>query len=277
MLNKASTHNYVNYNDGVIKMHQFSRNELAIGKDGMSVLKNATVVIVGVGGVGSYAAEALVRSGIGKIVLIDKDTIDMTNINRQIPALLSTVGANKVEIMQARMQDINPNCTIISHTTFINEANLALIFDYKPDFIVEAIDTIKIKGLIIKEALLQDVNIISSMGMANKMDPTQIKIVDIWQTKYDPLARIIRKTLKEARLSNKKLTVVCSEEKPIKQKPEIIAELEQKDSDIRKLHLPPSSNSFVPSVSGLFCASHVVNNLLASASIQINRLHDDKR
>jgi len=255
-------------------LNQFSRNELAIGNEGIKVLHNATVVVVGVGGVGSYAVEALARSGIGTIILIDRDTIDITNINRQLPALLSTIGQSKVEIMCDRIHDINPDCNVIVHQTFITEENISIVFEMYPDFVVEAIDTIKIKGLILSEALKRNIKIISSMGMANKMDPTRIKIIDIWDTTYDPIARILRKMLREEKLSFKKLPVVCSTEIPIKQRQDVVETIVESESEIRKQQLPPSSNSFVPSVAGLFCASYVVNEILKNKGITIQRLHE---
>ena len=254
-------------------MHQFSRNELAIGQEGLDVLKGATVIVVGMGGVGSHATEALARSGVGTLVLIDKDTIDITNINRQLPALLSTVGQEKAVVMKQRITDINPDCQVHVHSTFINEENISLLFDYKPDFIVDAIDTIKIKGLIMKEAVTRNVPIISSMGMSNKMDPTQIKIVNLWDTKYDPIARVLRRMMRDAKLTRKKIMVVCSEEIPVQQRDDVVQELSNPDSSVRKAQLPPSSNGFVPSVSGIFCASYVINTLLKKNKVIIHRLH----
>ena len=252
-------------------LHQFSRNEIAIGRQGVDVLKGATVVVLGIGGVGSFAAEALARSGVGKIILFDKDVIDITNVNRQIHALTTTVGEFKCEVMKERILAINPACQVITNHTFINRDCLDLMFTENPDFIIDAVDTVMIKCLIVQEAIKRGVPIISSMGVANKMDPTQLKVSSIWKTRYDPIARIIRKDLKRSRLSKAKLMVVYSEERPIIGKHEVLEELGNPDSDVRKQQIPPASNAYVPSVAGLFCASYVINELLALNRIQVQR------
>ena len=149
-------------------LHQFSRNELAIGKEGLDILKNSTVAVLGVGGVGSFAVEALARSGVGRIVLVDKDDIDITNVNRQLPALLSTVGQPKVDLMQARIADINPECEVVALKMFYTEETYEQFFEYPLDYVIDASDTIHYKIHLMKECLNRNVNIISSMGAANK-------------------------------------------------------------------------------------------------------------
>ena len=173
-------------------LHQFSRNELAIGKEGLNIMKNSTVAVLGIGGVGSFAAEALARSGVGKLILIDKDDVDITNVNRQLIALLSTVGKQKVEVMRDRIMDINPECEVIALKMFYTEETYEEIFGYDLDFIVDASDTISYKIHLIKESIKRDIPMISSMGAANKMDPTRFQIADIFKTHTDPLAKVIR-------------------------------------------------------------------------------------
>ncbi len=226
----------------------YTRTELVYG-DKLELIKNATVMIVGVGGVGSYAAEALARTGVGKLILVDKDEIDVTNINRQLHALHSTVGRQKVDVMKERMLDINPDIEV----ELINQFELDEAFLRIPDctFVIDAIDTITNKILLIKECLNQGVPFISSMGAANKVDPSMFEISDIRKTQYDPIARIIRQKVKKERIKGK-IPVVFSKEIPRKQEKVLT------DSNIRKQSTPPGSLAFVPSVVGLICASYVI-------------------
>lgn len=254
-------------------IHQFSRNELAIGKDGLSVLKASTVAILGLGGVGSFSAEALARSGIGRLVLIDKDDIDITNVNRQIHALLSTVGRPKVEVMKERIADINPECEVIALKMFYTEETYEEIFKYPLDFVIDACDTITYKIHIIKQCLERKIPVISSMGAANKLDPTRLCIADISKTSYDPIAKIVRTKLRKEGIK-KGVPVVFSDEKPVKIREEIRREIvteQAEKSNIRKMKMPPSSNAFVPSVSGLMMAGYVVNEILKKHKITIER------
>lgn len=178
-------------------LHQFSRNELAIGHDGLNRLKGSTVAVLGVGGVGSFSAEALARSGVGKIVLVDKDDVDITNVNRQIHALLSTVGKPKVDLMAERIHDINPDCEVVSLKMFYTEETYESFFNHNLDFVIDASDTISYKIHLIKECRKRQIPLISSMGVANKMDPTRLKITDISKTSYDPIAKVIRTRLRK--------------------------------------------------------------------------------
>ena len=259
---------------GVDRMlHQFSRNELAIGKEGLDILKNSTVAVLGIGGVGSFAAEALARSGVEKLILIDKDDVDITNVNRQVIALLSTVGRPKVELMKERIADINPECEVIALKIFYTEETYEEIFGYNLDFVIDASDTISYKIHLMKECLQRKIPIISSMGAANKMDPTRFQIADISKTHTDPIAKVIRTRLRKEGIK-KGIPVVFSDESPIVIREDIRKEVGKEDAEIRKAQMPPSSNAFVPSVAGLIMASYVVRQLLSD--IKISTVRDAK-
>ncbi|BDG46352.1 MULTISPECIES: tRNA threonylcarbamoyladenosine dehydratase [Parageobacillus] len=247
-------------------LHQFSRNELAIGKEGLEKLKNATVAVLGVGGVGSFAVEALARSGIGRLVLVDRDNVDITNINRQIHALLSTIGRPKVELMKERIADINPECKVIALQMFYTEETYEQFFSYDLDFVIDASDTIIYKVHLMKECLKRNIPIISSMGAANKMDPTRFRIADISKTHTDPIAKVIRAKLRKEGI-RKGIPVVFSDEKPIIIREDVRKVVGNDQSPIRKAQMPPSSNAFVPSVAGLIMASYVVRELLKDIKI----------
>ncbi|MDQ0214599.1 tRNA A37 threonylcarbamoyladenosine dehydratase [Oikeobacillus pervagus] len=248
-------------------LHQFSRNELAIGKEGLNILKNSTVAILGVGGVGSFSVESLARSGVGRLILVDKDTVDITNINRQLPALLSTIGQPKVEIMKERIKDINPECEVIALKMFYTEETYEQFFSYGLDFVIDASDTIAYKIHLMKECLRRNIPIISSMGAANKTDPTRFKIADISKTHTDPIAKVIRTRLRKEGI-RKGIPVVFSDESPIVIREDVRKVVGNEEADIRKAKMPPSSNAFVPSVCGLIMGSYVANQLLKDISIQ---------
>jgi tRNA A37 threonylcarbamoyladenosine dehydratase len=254
-------------------LHQFSRNELAIGKEGLDIMKNSTVAILGVGGVGSFAAEALARSGVGRIVLVDKDDVDITNINRQLIALLSTVGKPKVDIMKERIKDINPDCEVIALKIFYTEATYEEFFSYNLDFVVDASDTIMYKLHLMKECLKRNIPIISAMGAANKTDPTRFQIADISKTHTDPIAKVLRTKLRKEGI-RKGIPVVFSDESPIVIREDVRKVVGNDQAATRKGKMPPSSNAFVPSTCGLIMASYVVNQLLSG--IKINRVSDVK-
>ncbi|EPR27155.1 MULTISPECIES: tRNA threonylcarbamoyladenosine dehydratase [Geobacillus] len=253
-------------------LHQFSRNELAIGPEGLERLKNATVAVLGVGGVGSFAVEALARSGIGRLVLVDRDNVDITNINRQIHALLSTIGRPKVELMKERIADINPACEVIALQMFYTEETYEQFFAYDLDFVIDASDTIVYKVHLMKQCLKRGIPIISSMGAANKMDPTRFRIADISKTHTDPIAKVIRAKLRKEGI-RRGIPVVFSDEKPVKIREDVRQVVGNDASPIRKAKMPPSSNAFVPSVAGLIMASYVINRLLEG--IPIRRVGDD--
>ena len=254
-------------------LHQFSRNELAIGKQGIEILKNSTVAVLGIGGVGSFSAEALARSGVGRLILVDKDTVDITNVNRQVIALLSTVGQPKADLMKERIKDINPDCEVIALKMFYTEETYEQFFSYGLDFVVDASDTIAYKIHLMKECLTRNIPIISSMGAANKMDPTRFQIADISKTHTDPLAKVIRTRLRKDRIY-KGIPVVFSDESPIVILEDVKEEVGNANSEIRKAQMPPSSNAFVPSVAGLIMASYVIRELLKD--IKISRVSDEK-
>ncbi|MDG5470911.1 tRNA threonylcarbamoyladenosine dehydratase [Jeotgalibacillus sp. ET6] len=248
-------------------LHQFSRNELAIGSEGIDLLKGKTVAVLGIGGVGSFAAEALARSGVGRLILVDKDDVDITNVNRQVIALLSTVGQPKADLMKTRIEDINPDCEVISLKMFYTEETYEEFFSHGLDFVVDASDTISYKIHLMKECLKREIPIISSMGAANKMDPTRFQIADISKTHTDPIAKVIRKQLRKEGIP-KGIPVVFSDESPIIIREEVRKTVGNDEAAIRKAKMPPSSNAFVPSVAGLIAASYVINTLLKDIMIK---------
>ncbi len=250
-------------------LHQFSRNELAIGTEGIELLKNKTVAILGIGGVGSFAAEACARSGVGRIILVDKDNVDITNINRQLVAYVSTIGRSKSEVMKERIADINPNCEVIDMHMFYTEETYEQFFNMNIDYVIDASDTIIYKVHLMKECLNRGIKIISSMGAANKTDPTRFKIVDIFKTHTDPVAKVIRAKLRKEGI-RKGIPVVFSDESPIIVREDVVGTVGKPDAAIRKAKMPPSSNAFVPSVAGLICASWVINDIVKE--IEINRV-----
>ena len=251
-------------------LHQFSRNELAIGKEGIELMKNTTVAILGVGGVGSFAAEACARSGIGRIILVDKDNVDITNINRQLVAYMSTIGRSKSEVMKERIADINPECEVIDMHMFYTDETYEEFFAMNIDYVIDASDTIIYKIHLMKECLKRDIKIISSMGAANKTDPTRFKIADISKTHTDPIAKVIRTKLRKEDRITKGIPVVFSDESPIIVREDIVGTVGKPEAAIRKAKMPPSSNAFVPSAVGLICASWVINDI--SKDIHINRV-----
>ena len=251
-------------------LHQFSRNELAVGKQGVELLKDTTVAILGVGGVGSFAAEACARSGVGRIILVDKDNVDITNINRQLVAYISTIGRSKSEVMKERIADINPECEVIDMHMFYTEETYEQFFAMNIDYVIDASDTIIYKIHLMKECLKRNIKIISSMGAANKTDPTRFKIVDISKTHTDPIARVIRTKLRKEDRITKGIPVVFSDESPIVVREDVVGTVGKPEATIRKAKMPPSSNAFVPSTVGLICASWVINDI--TREIHINRV-----
>lgn len=237
-------------------LHRFARTELLIGQQGVSKLANSTVAIFGVGGVGSYVVEALARAGVGKLVLVDHDTVSLTNINRQLPALDSTVGQSKVAVMRQRVLDINPNCQVEVMQQFYDSSQRESLISSEYTYIVDAIDSITAKIDLIVTAIEQDIPIVSSMGAGNKLDPTQFKIVDISKTHTCPMAKTVRKLLRDRGIKTG-LKVVFSAEVPLTP-----LEPYPEESGIRRQL--PGSIAFVPSVAGLFLASAVVNDILQS-------------
>lgn len=243
-------------------LHAFSRTELALGPEGIQELKNSTVAVLGIGGVGAMAVEALARSGVGTLIMIDKDVVDITNINRQIHALTTTVGQQKTELMAERVKLINPDINTIVLNMFYTEETYEKLFEHKIDYVVDASDTIIYKIHIIKECLNRGIPIISSMGAANKMDPSRFQIADISKTKMDPIARIIRNKLRKEEGIKKGVKVVFSTEKPIKPRADVTEQIAPAGAKIRKAKQPPASNAYVPPVAGLIMVSEVVKDLM---------------
>ncbi|SJS74896.1 tRNA threonylcarbamoyladenosine dehydratase [Clostridioides difficile] len=227
-----------------------TRTSFLVGDDGIEKLNNSNVIVFGVGGVGSFTVEALARAGVGNITIVDFDDVDITNINRQIPALHSTVGRYKVDVMEERILDINPNINIKKIRSLYNKDTSDEILTERYDYVVDAIDMVSSKIHLIETCEKKGLKIISSMGMGNKLDPTKIVVTDIHKTSTCPLAKVMRKELRDRGI--KKLKVVYSTEQPI--------ELKKKVMNGRKV--TPGSVSFVPSVGGLIIASVIVNELL---------------
>lgn len=237
-------------------LNQFSRTRILLGNEALEKLADSRVAVFGVGGVGSYAAEALVRCGIGHFVLVDNDEISITNVNRQIHATMQTVGRCKTRVMAERMRSINPAVEIQEINEFYLPENHDLFFEGRIDYIVDAIDTVKSKIDLILEADRRQIPIISSMGAGNKLNPAELEVSDIYSTSVCPLARALRQKLKK--LGIRKLKVVYSREEPLK--PLVLEGHTEEPSGSR--HTLPGSVSFVPSVAGLIAASEVVKDLV---------------
>lgn len=241
-------------------MNEFSRTELLIGQAALEKLQNSRVAIFGVGGVGGYVCEALVRSGVGHFDLIDNDTVSLTNINRQIIALHSTIGKLKVDVMKERMLDINPDVDVLVHPCFYL-SETADQFDFSNyDYVVDAIDTVTGKIEIIVQADAHQVPVISSMGAGNKLNPAMMEVSDIYKTSVCPLARVMRRELKKRHIKHCK--VVYSKEKAIQPSQ---ASLEKYVADSEENFTKksiPGSTAFVPSVAGLILASEVIKDLI---------------
>ena len=228
-------------------MSQFQRFELLIGEKFKNVAAK-TVLILGLGGVGSYACESLIRSGIGNIIIVDNDVIDITNLNRQLMSDHNNIGKSKIDVWVERIKRINPECHVTGIKQFINEDNIASLFKYKIDYFIDACDTINTKVLAIKNCLNKHIKIISCMGTGNKMDPSKLQIMDLSKTKYDRLAKIMRKKLNDEGI--KYVKVVCSDEKPY-----------------TKVTKEIPSNSFVPATAGLLITSYVINDIVGDNNV----------
>ena len=229
-------------------MEQFSRTELLIGKENLEKLKNSKVAIFGIGGVGSFVLEALTRAGIGNFILVDKDNVDLSNLNRQIIATRKTVGKPKVEVAKERILEINPNAEVEIYKEFFMPETEGIL-DSTISYVVDAIDTVTAKIELVKRAQELNIPIISSMGTGNKLDPTNFEVSDIYKTSVCPLAKVMRKELKARKI--KKLKVVYSKELPIK--------VARNEEVIKQI---PGSISFVPSVAGLIIAGEVIKDII---------------
>jgi tRNA A37 threonylcarbamoyladenosine dehydratase len=252
----------------LVMLNQFSRTELLLGTEGLARLQTARVAVFGIGGVGSYTAEALVRSGLGAIDLIDDDKVCLTNLNRQLCATRSTVGQMKVEAMKARLLDINPALTVVTHAVFFMPENAA-DFDFSQySYVVDAIDTVTAKIALVECSHAAKVPVISCMGAGNKLDPTQFEVADISETSVCPLAKVLRKELRARGIPA--LKVVYSKELPITPHEDLSNSCKLNcvcpAGTVRKCtvrHRIPGSVSFVPSVAGLIIAGEVIKDLIA--------------
>jgi len=228
--------------------NQFCRTENLIGKDAIDKLKNSKVAIFGIGGVGSYVVEALARVGVGNFILVDKDVVSSSNINRQLIATHDTIGQYKVDVAEKRILSINPNANIQTFAEFFMPENTTII-DNSISYIIDCIDTVTAKIELVLQAKQHNIPIISSMGTGNKLDPTKFEITDIYKTSVCPLAKVMRKELKSRDIKN--LKVLYSKEKPIKTN--IV------DENGKPI---PASISYVPSVAGLIIAGEVISDLI---------------
>ena len=248
-------------------LHEFSRCELLIGTERLDKLKKSKVAVFGVGGVGSFTVEALARSGVGHLVLIDDDCVCLTNINRQLPATRKTVGRPKVEVMKERILEINPKCEVTTFQRFYLPECADEMIDKSYDYIVDAIDTVTAKIDLVVRANQAGIPIISALGAGNKLDPTRFEVSDIFKTSVDPLAKVVRKELRVRGI--KKLKVVYSKEEPIKPMESDTSSCSAgcicPKGSTRKCtvkHQIPGSMSFVPSVMGLIIAGEVVKDII---------------
>ena len=242
-----------------MEKHPLSRTELIVGSEGIEKLRKSKVMVFGIGGVGSFTTEALARAGIGHLILVDNDTVDITNLNRQIHATLETVGQPKVELMKNRILSINPNCKVETIRKFILEENIADIIPSDVDYVVDAIDTISTKLGIAEYCTKNNIRIISSMGTGNKMDPSRFRVSDVYKTSVCPLAKVMRHELKKRKV--KKLKVVFSDEAPSTPDPEQVKEFLKISPNKRQI---PGSISFVPPVAGMIIGGEVIKDILKS-------------
>ncbi|MDV5107170.1 tRNA threonylcarbamoyladenosine dehydratase [Clostridium perfringens] len=246
--------------------HSLSRTELLIGKDALDKLAKSKVMVFGVGGVGSFTVEALARAGVGNLILVDDDTVCLTNLNRQIHATYKTISKNKVEVMKERVLSVNRNCNVETIQVFVTPDNLEEIIPDDVDYVVDAIDTVSTKIALAVYCEQKGIKLMSSMGTGNKLNPTEFKVGDIYNTKVCPLAKVMRYELRKRGV--KKLKVVYSEEMPRKPKVEDVVTCKtgcvctggtKKCSTKRQI---PGSVSFVPPVVGMIIASEVVKDLI---------------
>ena len=226
------------------KQHKFARLEKIIGTSNLKLLADKSVLVLGCGGVGGYVCEALARSNIGTLIIVDSDIVEESNLNRQIIALDSTIGNVKVDVLEKRIQDINPECQIIKIHSFIDKDTIHDLFRYSIDYFVDACDTVSTKKAVIQECIQRKIPFISCMGTGNKLDPSQLEIVDLRKTINDPLARILRKFIKDEGIQQK-VMVLSSRELPIK----------TEDGTL-------GSSAFVPSSAGLLIASYIVRSFI---------------
>lgn len=233
--------------------NEFSRTELLIGEEGLHRLKKSTVMVLGVGGVGSHCIEALARSGVGRLILVDNDTVSLTNINRQSIAYHSTIGQYKTQVMKERIRDICPQTEVVTYEMFVLPENMDAFFEERPDYIVDAIDTVTAKLALVERAKADEIPIISCMGTGNKLHAEMFEITDISKTSVCPLCKVMRKELKARGIYH--LKVLYSKEKPV--------DTSGRDSGEEKgqRRSIPGSVSFVPPVAGLLIAGEVIRDI----------------
>ena len=222
---------------------KFERLKYLIGEENVESLADKCVLVIGLGGVGGYSVESLVRSGIGHLIIVDGDVVDETNLNRQIIATSSVIGKSKVDLFNSRIKDINPDCVVTQINKFINKDNIDELFCYDIDYLIDACDSLDTKFLIIKNCLEKNIPFISSMGTGNRMDPSKFSITTLDKTMNDPVAKILRKRVRDEHLKGK-IKVLCSSEVP------------------KKLGNKIGSNSFVPPSAGLLITSYVINDFI---------------
>ena len=232
-------------------LNEFCRTELLIGEEGIEKLNNSKVIVFGIGGVGSFVVEALTRAGVGNLILVDNDTICISNLNRQIHATQSKVGNIKVEAMKERVLSINPNCNVEAKQEFITADNIEEIIPSDIDYVVDAIDTVTSKLALAEYCYKNDIKLIASMGTGNKMDPTQFRVTDVFKTKVCPLAKVMRTELRKRGV--KKLKVVYSEEIPMVPNKGKAVPSQKRQT--------PGSISFVPPVAGMIIGGEVIKDL----------------
>ena len=230
--------------------NQFSRLEILIGEDKLNMLKGKHVAVFGIGGVGGSVVEALVRAGISNISIIDNDTVSLTNLNRQLIATYDSIGKDKVDVMKDRVLSINKDCNVITHKCFFLPENSSSFDFSKYDYVVDAVDTVSAKIEIIRKAKEANINVISSMGTGNKLNPTMLEVSDISKTSVCPLAKVMRYELRKRNIKNVK--VVYSKEEPLTP----VVQLKEGSRNI------PGSTSFVPPVAGYIIASEVIKDLI---------------
>ncbi len=235
-------------------VHEFSRTELLIGEEGLAKLRQAVVLVFGVGGVGSHCIEALARCGVGKLILVDNDTISLTNVNRQSIAYHSTIGQYKTKVMKERIADISPDTEVVTYETFVLPENVEEIFEESPDYIIDAIDTVTAKLAIIQMAEERKIPIISCMGTGNKLHGELFEITDISKTSVCPLCKVMRRELKVRGIRH--LKVLYSKEKPLH------VSVQDTEEEKGRRRSAPGSISFVPPVAGLLIAGETVRDLI---------------
>ncbi|GAB6158954.1 tRNA threonylcarbamoyladenosine dehydratase [Desulfotomaculum varum] len=245
-----------------MQQHRFSRTAMLIGETGLAKLAAARVLVFGIGGVGSYAVEALARAGIGELTLVDHDTVDITNINRQLHAMDNTIGRYKVDLMAARVQLINPRAAVIPLRQFYTPESGEGLISPRYSYVVDAIDNITGKIDIIRRCYMHNIPVISSMGAGNKLDPAAFRVADISQTSVDPLARVIRRELRKCDIT-RGVKVVYSPEQPVHPRVKVAKSAAgSPDEAGGGRSLAPGSISFVPAAAGLVLAGAVVRDIL---------------